>query len=241
MANLEKIKQVLTRQIDVNELTLDEMFHDGDIVPSEMIKFLKASDKQTMLKVFCKYVDAKDSFDQAKYKTPLLCKKCGKEFIADDLTPATFRHRKIYETDCPDCTKPKADISCDNYINHILKPGDKLLQTDKVCGRFYFDNKIQEKIQSMSYEDFLTTPYWAGIRKMAYAIHGTKCCSCGVEKTKLNVHHKTYDRHGLEHHSEVVKEDLIVLCRECHEKLHNIQPGNSLLLNGMTQEEWDEI
>lgn len=244
MANLDKIKQVLTKQIDVNELTLEEMFHDGDIIPREILGVLRTCDKRTMLKVFCRYVDAKDSLAPAKYKMPTLCKKCGKEFIAEDLSPGSFRGRTMNEKYCPICAKAlqrKTNNSYNNYMNHILKPGDKLLKTDKVCGNFSFDDEIQKKINNMSYADFLTTPYWTGVKKMTYAIHGAKCCSCGTEKAKFNVHHKTYDRHGLEHHEEVAREDLIVLCEECHAKTHNIQPETPLLPNGMTQEEWDEI
>nr|DAW76172.1 MAG TPA: Protein of unknown function (DUF968) [Bacteriophage sp.] len=35
------------------------------------------------------------------------------------------------------------------------------------------------------------------------------------------MHHKTYENHGREFNRDIADSDLIVLCRECHEKFHD--------------------
>lgn len=74
-------------------------------------------------------------------------------------------------------------------------------------------------LQSLSYQDFLRSFYWDVVRK--YKLHKAdfQCELCSNKGETLNVHHKTYDHHGYEHQ---YLEDLIVLCRTCHERHHNI-------------------
>ena len=80
-------------------------------------------------------------------------------------------------------------------------------------------DEIANYIKEMDYQDFLHTPYWDAVRsKKLYEAH-FKCQLCGETGIKLNVHHNSYERHGYE--AEYYKEDLIVLCDECHEKFHN--------------------
>lgn len=39
---------------------------------------------------------------------------------------------------------------------------------------------------------------------------------CG-SRTNTQSHHITYTHHGYEHRPDVIKSDLIVLCKECHQ------------------------
>ena len=45
---------------------------------------------------------------------------------------------------------------------------------------------------------------------------GYKCQACSTKKEILDVHHNSYDRLGAEE-----PQDLIVLCRTCHGRVHN--------------------
>lgn len=78
---------------------------------------------------------------------------------------------------------------------------------------------IRIKLMQLEYKDFLKTYYWKAIR--LYMIHknGDHCTLCSSE-SNLNVHHKTYDHHGLE---LFFLDDLIVLCVNCHAKEHGIK------------------
>lgn len=84
----------------------------------------------------------------------------------------------------------------------------------------YDHNYIRDEINKLSYSDFLKTEYWKGIRHYKLYNANYKCALCN-SKEKLNVHHKTYEHHGLEHIKKYADEDLIVLCNDCHEKFHD--------------------
>lgn len=95
----------------------------------------------------------------------------------------------------------------------------------KPAYRSFLDKLICEHINNMKYTDFLSTPYWKIASGIAKNIHW-KCQVCNSTK-KLRTHHRTYERHGYEHYLEVIKEDLTVLCDECHKKFHNITEENN--------------
>ncbi len=82
------------------------------------------------------------------------------------------------------------------------------------------ENEIKEAVRSMNYYDFLKTPYWDGVRNYKLERAKYRCELCNG-KGILNVHHKTYEHHGLEHLRTVADKDLIVLCKNCHEKFHD--------------------
>ena len=67
----------------------------------------------------------------------------------------------------------------------------------------------------MRYRDYLRTAHWQKKREEALHYFGYRCCVCGIENVKLNVHHEHYD--------DLWKEKLIdlrVLCNDCHKKQH---------------------
>lgn len=67
------------------------------------------------------------------------------------------------------------------------------------------------------YKDYLKTYDWNETRKIVLKEANYKCQLCGAKNVKLNVHHNTYENIGHEY-----REDLVVLCDDCHKKFHNI-------------------
>jgi len=65
----------------------------------------------------------------------------------------------------------------------------------------------------MRYTEYLNTPHWWAVRK-AINERDKVCQWCGSE-ISLNVHHLSYENKWHEQN-----EDLILLCKECHEKYH---------------------
>ena len=64
-----------------------------------------------------------------------------------------------------------------------------------------------------SYEEYLLGYIW--LEKKSYFLKVfPKCEMCG--KLASTVHHKTYERVGNEK-----KTDIMALCKECHNKIHN--------------------
>ena len=90
---------------------------------------------------------------------------------------------------------------------------------DDPCADHNFDLKRR-------YEEYLKTQFWHAKRDLAYKRSGFKCEHCGLEPPKegsylpiiFDVHHLTYERLGYED-----QEDLQVLCRNCHRKVHSIE------------------
>lgn len=69
----------------------------------------------------------------------------------------------------------------------------------------------------LSYEAFLRTGYWRIISTYLKVTRGA-CERCGMRRG-LQAHHKSYAHHGREHEHLA---DLLVLCRSCHEREHNL-------------------
>lgn len=66
------------------------------------------------------------------------------------------------------------------------------------------------------YRRYLKSYEWAQLKADLYKVRSRKCERCG-NKTRLQVHHKTYDNIYKEKHS-----DLEILCDTCHKKEHGI-------------------
>jgi 5-methylcytosine-specific restriction endonuclease McrA len=71
-------------------------------------------------------------------------------------------------------------------------------------------------LRTMPYQEYLQTPEWKAIREKKLKESGFRCQLCN-QSGELNVHHRTYERRGNEE-----LQDLIVLCRGCHETFHGI-------------------
>ena len=68
-----------------------------------------------------------------------------------------------------------------------------------------------------AYNIYLHSRTWKIIASAAIVRANFKCANCGPDWTDhLEVHHLTYVRVGGDEHPE----DLVVLCRPCHRRLH---------------------
>src|SRR5512142_1532223 len=73
-------------------------------------------------------------------------------------------------------------------------------------------------LRRMDYQRFLQTDYWRTVRAYRLLTANYTCEKCDrvLPDTKLEVHHKAYEHLGAEYCN---LQDLLVVCRECHEKL----------------------
>lgn len=149
-----------------------------------------------------------------------LCKECGKEVLGERMREAKkseILRKEKTETYIKEFLTPH--VKFEDYISRETKIR-KVMPNGKQIGQL--DNKaIKEHVLAMSYDDFLSTKYWDAVRnyKLIKAIY--RCQLCNKEE-KLYVHHRTYQNHGSEHLKTYADADLIVLCKQCHEKFHNI-------------------
>lgn len=83
----------------------------------------------------------------------------------------------------------------------------------------FVEDFLFRRIRKMSYQDFLKTRYWDAISYHVKHVNDKTCNRCSATRTRLEVHHKTYKNHGLEH--RYWKSDLECLCHDCHSKEHS--------------------
>lgn len=109
----------------------------------------------------------------------------------------------------------KADITAAEKIQLIMDP------------LFLEDDLIIQAVNNLSYDEFLQTPYWDAVTTYKKEKSNHKCQRCG-KTIRLDTHHKTYEHHGQEHNTAIADEDLIVLCRTCHENEHHINDDDEI-------------
>ncbi len=71
------------------------------------------------------------------------------------------------------------------------------------------------ELRAMPYREYLLTPEWEDRRARHLRSAGYRCQVCNAGGTRLDVHHRTYERLG-----EELFKDLVVLCNKCHELFH---------------------
>lgn len=79
------------------------------------------------------------------------------------------------------------------------------------------NNRVQRR-EGSRYSHFLASNYWRSVRDLKIDQVGGKCEKCG-STSSLQLHHTTYEHHGDEMNH---LEDLVVMCRECHEREHGV-------------------
>lgn len=82
------------------------------------------------------------------------------------------------------------------------------------------ENKIRNSSVKIKYAEQLKTPQWKAYREFILVVRGSKCEVCGGNKN-INIHHKHYIKGRLAW--EYLPNDVMVLCRSCHAKVHNIK------------------
>jgi 5-methylcytosine-specific restriction endonuclease McrA len=83
------------------------------------------------------------------------------------------------------------------------------------------DQQVESAIAALRrlpYRDYLRTSHWFRVREWALVRAQRACALCPATR-ELQVHHRSYARLGCEQ-----PEDLIVLCRNCHQRHHGILP-----------------
>lgn len=102
----------------------------------------------------------------------------------------------------------------------------RLWETQMAEGRTHrFDSLSLLRLRALahrSYADYLLTDHWRRIRWARLWMANAACELC-LATDDLQVHHKTYSRLAEER-----PEDLIVLCRRCHEHFHSLLPQSQL-------------
>ena len=79
--------------------------------------------------------------------------------------------------------------------------------------------KEKENKRWMPYKEQFSNEKWKAFRTFIFAVRGKECEMCGEEKN-LCIHHIKYKSNKKAW--EYTCNDVMVLCKKCHEKVHNI-------------------
>jgi hypothetical protein len=82
------------------------------------------------------------------------------------------------------------------------------------------DNRQHEEGHSELYKNYIRSSAWDR-RKVAYYAHHPKVCRACGSKEEIHLHHHTYAR--LTHE---IDDDLVPLCKNCHELVHDYSRAN---------------
>jgi hypothetical protein len=87
----------------------------------------------------------------------------------------------------------------------------------KKLSRLEIPEELLTSPEKQDYHKYLNSPEWKEKARQKRIEAGNKCQLCNSSGTPLNVHHRTYENIYQEK-----PEDLIVLCKDCHQKFHDI-------------------
>lgn len=85
--------------------------------------------------------------------------------------------------------------------------------SDRLCWEKTGDKRIPYEEFLRQHRSYLKTPRWRSLRLRAIEGAGGRCSACGLQRARLQVHHRTYKRWQNER-----REDLVVLCHSCYRK-----------------------
>lgn len=217
----------------------------GDLIDNKTLVLLSNANQTKVKRLFQKGGNIKDG---CSFDCELKCEECGKLFVEEkcsrtrvDKIFGIISKRQRGRILCPSCfdkwnrkQEEEKRLASENYKNGLNERTESYIESylnPNKCWNTGIKNytKIQSLLRKdidwsylkdyicdMDYYDFLKTPYWKAIAEKVRYKADYKCQICNSSEG-LNVHHRSYENHGDElHHME----DLICICKDCHEKHH---------------------
>jgi len=212
---------------------------DTPISQNDIEKIRKLLENYSKTEVFeCIRTGSEDGTPR-EFIAEVICSNCGSQYYTSIKRQKLIDYITTDKFICNNCEfeekqKNKAKVvdrvkvwndNTKSYIGKYLNPNFSWNNGASASQKFkeiaYSDvnrDNVRLHISQMNYHDFLATPYWKAVSGYKRYKAGYKCELCNSNGS-LAVHHKTYENHGLEvYHLE----DLVVLCKDCHEKFHDI-------------------
>ena len=73
--------------------------------------------------------------------------------------------------------------------------------------------------RQVQYRAYMGSSRWKRRRLRYFRTFGKQCAACRTDTAPITLHHMTYERLGAE-----LDDDLLALCRPCHDRLHRLYP-----------------
>ncbi len=140
------------------------------------------------------------------------CLDCGVQLQVRSRPHLTHLKRSL-EAVCRGAIKDHLyDLLCDTCIEQRVAHEREQRQ---LASQMYLARL--DALRRMPYANRRETMEWQVLRNQMLRRAGYRCQLCSASGVRLNVHHNTYDNYGEER-----LEDLVVLCRPCHERHHGL-------------------
>jgi len=110
-----------------------------------------------------------------------------------------------------------------NLVRNTIK---SQIQSGSIPKEKVLESQVNRKVRKKpkrvytAYADQLNDNRWYAFRRFIFEVRGKRCERCGAD-SDLQVHHKQYKKGCLAW--EYTCKDVIVLCRDCHMKIHGIE------------------
>jgi 5-methylcytosine-specific restriction endonuclease McrA len=139
------------------------------------------------------------------------CLDCGTE-LADKGRLQQIRMQHSTEQYCGDKANdaPPVTLLCSRCHQQIKYHEEQQAHLDR---KRY--QALLEEYRARPYADRRQTQEWKVLKRQIHRRDGYRCRLCGRDGAQLHVHHRTYATYAEER-----LEDLITLCRSCHEHFH---------------------
>jgi HNH endonuclease len=112
-----------------------------------------------------------------------------------------------------------SNVSEDHHLSSLLCKTCLKQRDDHDEAQRHLDQLRQQALldeyRKKPYVERRRTREWAVLKRQIHHRDGYRCRLCGRNNSQLHVHHSTYKKYGEER-----LEDLITLCRTCHERFH---------------------
>lgn len=166
------------------------------------------------LEEFCRYIERK-GYDL----DPILL---FREFESRDWTTAKGVRTKSWTA----LVDARNSVACQKRRNDeaVLLGMPTLRKNESKQSYQHRLKKAKTKVVKTNYNKFLQDPRWLAFRQFVLDIRGFRCEDCG-STDRLQVHHLTY-KTGL-FPWEYTCNEVKVLCRKCHAKVHGIIDDNN--------------
>lgn len=154
---------------------------------------------------------------------------CGKDFSSEEIYKSLVQKkwRKNDGKPITDLDKTLLGISrCSNKLRFLTKEKRDSIISRKRKREFASNTKPrivskdsgEEKFSS--YKEQLNDERWKAFREFVFFVRGRRCEVCGETK-RLQVHHLRYKKNTKAW--EYTCNDVIVVCDQCHRKIHGIK------------------
>lgn len=108
-----------------------------------------------------------------------------------------------------------------NWYQEYKKRRKRELRAARAWGKRYKERLLKEqkkqprqKKTKPKYKEYIASPSWQDRKHLYYLKYGKHCLVC-QSREHVDLHHTNYSRLGNER-----DEDLMALCRQCHEAFH---------------------